>query len=97
MIIDFHTHTFPERIAEAALNKMKAASHTVTFTDGTAQTYTVGTKRGDLNGDGKISVADVMLLLRSILNETADLDSDMNGDGKITLVDVVRLLRAITE
>ena len=58
---------------------------------------TVGTLRGDLNGDGKISVADVMLLLRSILNETADLDSDMNGDGKITLVDVVRLLRAITE
>lgn len=37
MIIDFHTHTFPERIAEAALNKMKAASHTVTFTDGTAK------------------------------------------------------------
>ena len=35
MIIDFHTHTFPDKIAEAALTKMRAASHTVTFTDGT--------------------------------------------------------------
>lgn len=70
---------------------------TLTFTDGTAQTYTVGTLRGDFNGDGKIGVADVMLLLRGILNETADLDGDMNEDGKVTLVDVVRLLKAITE
>lgn len=35
MIVDFHTHTFPDKIAEAALTKMRAASHTVTFTDGT--------------------------------------------------------------
>ncbi len=34
MIIDFHTHTFPDQIADAALTKMRAASHTVTFTDG---------------------------------------------------------------
>lgn len=34
-IIDFHTHTFPDRIAAAAIGKLQAASHTRPFTDGT--------------------------------------------------------------
>lgn len=36
MIIDFHTHTFPERIAAAAIGKLQEASRTRAFTDGTA-------------------------------------------------------------
>lgn len=36
MLIDFHTHTFPDAIAPAAIAKLKAASGTVAFTDGTA-------------------------------------------------------------
>jgi predicted TIM-barrel fold metal-dependent hydrolase len=35
MIIDFHTHTFPDKIADAALTKLRAASHTLSFTNGT--------------------------------------------------------------
>ena len=36
MIIDFHTHIFPDSIAPAAIQKLQAASHTRPFTDGTA-------------------------------------------------------------
>ena len=36
MIIDFHTHTFPDKIAAAAVEKLMHASHTRAFTDGTA-------------------------------------------------------------
>lgn len=36
MIIDFHSHTFPDAIAEKAVNKLQAAAHTRPFTDGTA-------------------------------------------------------------
>ena len=36
MIIDFHTHTFPARIAEKAIIGMQAASHASAFSDGTA-------------------------------------------------------------
>lgn len=36
MIIDMHTHTFPEQIAEWAIDKLKRASHTVPFSSGTA-------------------------------------------------------------
>ncbi|MBR6918534.1 MAG: amidohydrolase [Clostridia bacterium] len=35
MVIDFHTHTFPDKIAAAAVEKLRAASGTVNFTDGT--------------------------------------------------------------
>ena len=36
MIIDFHTHTFPEKIAAGALDKMTKMCHTVAHTKGTA-------------------------------------------------------------
>ena len=35
MIVDFHTHTFPEKIAASTLEKLKHMSHTRPFTDGT--------------------------------------------------------------
>ncbi len=35
MIVDFHTHTFPEAIAASAVDKLQSASHTHPFTDGT--------------------------------------------------------------
>ena len=34
-IIDIHTHTFPDKIAGSAIEKLKAKSHTIAFTDGT--------------------------------------------------------------
>ena len=37
MIIDFHTHTFPEKIAERAVASLRSKSHTVSFSDGTAK------------------------------------------------------------
>ncbi len=36
MIADFHTHTFPEKIAAQAVASLKAKSHTAAFSDGTA-------------------------------------------------------------
>jgi hypothetical protein len=35
MVIDIHTHTFPDKIAPGTIEKLQAASHTVPFTDGT--------------------------------------------------------------
>lgn len=36
MIIDFHTHVFPDAIAPGAVEKLQAASHTRAFSDATA-------------------------------------------------------------
>lgn len=35
MIIDFHTHTFPDKIAQRAITGMQANSHAAAFSDGT--------------------------------------------------------------
>lgn len=35
MVIDIHTHTFPDRIAPMAIDKLKHASRTIPFSDGT--------------------------------------------------------------
>ena len=35
MIIDIHTHTFPDKIAAGTIEKLQSASHTHPFTDGT--------------------------------------------------------------
>ena len=36
MIIDFHTHTFPEKIAQRAISSMQASSHAAAFSNGTS-------------------------------------------------------------
>ena len=36
MIIDFHTHIFPDKIAPSTMDKLCSASHTRPFSDGTA-------------------------------------------------------------
>jgi len=54
----------------------------------------VGAVYGDLDGDGRIGIVDVLLALRAILNEE-DAEVDMNKDGKLSLVDVLRLMKII--
>lgn len=57
---------------------------------------------GDLTGDGKVTSADAVLLVRSLseleqLTDEQMLSADMNGDGKITAADSVALVRLLTE
>lgn len=44
MIIDFHTHTFPDKIAAAALKKMQSDCHSAAFTEGTESALTASMK-----------------------------------------------------
>lgn len=50
-------------------------------------------RRGDLDGDGRISVTDAFLTLKKCLAGTYDKQCDMNGDGQLTLADVASVLR----
>ena len=63
----------------------------------TMQTLTVVVS-GDLNGDGKISLTDMVQLQnylqgRGKLNRAASRAADVNGDGKLTLTDMVQIQR----
>ena len=49
MIVDFHSHTFPQRIAAAAIDKLQHASRTVAFSSGTAMGLCDSMKRAGID------------------------------------------------
>ena len=56
--------------------------------------------RGDVNGDGDLSNADAILVLRQIaelvtLDEAQRLAADVNGDGAVNLLDVLAIIADI--
>lgn len=61
---------------------------------------TGGSNRGDVNGDGKISVLDIVKIQRVIVgldraDSAVNAACDINGDGKVSVLDIVRLQRHI--
>lgn len=53
---------------------------------------------GDVNGDGKVNVTDIVSLYNYILGNTAGVDEssvDRNGDGKVNVTDIVSLYSII--
>jgi len=52
--------------------------------------------KGDVNGDGSVTIADVTVLVNIILS-TADMNerADVNGDGNVTIADVTELVNII--
>ena len=55
--------------------------------------------RGDVNGDGEVSITDVVILVNKILNKEVDTfnmrAADLNGDDQITITDAVSLVNII--
>jgi len=49
MIIDIHTHTFPEKIASATIAKLEQMSHTRAFTDGTTEALANAMERAGID------------------------------------------------
>lgn len=57
MIVDFHTHTFPARIAAQAVNKLQGMSHTHPFTDGTVRMLRASMARAGVDRSVVLPVA----------------------------------------
>ena len=57
-------------------------------------------KKGDVNGDGKLNILDVLSVQRHILSlgslsESGKLAADVNGNGKIDIMDVLLMQKDI--
>lgn len=79
--------------------KLTVVRGTATNNPTTPSTPT-GTKKGDLNGDGKITALDIVKLQRLIvgldtINSSILSVADINGDGKVTALDIVKIQRHI--
>ena len=53
-------------------------------------------EKGDMNGDGQLTVTDVPALVNLILNGSTDPVADVNGDGHVTLADVTALVNIVS-
>ena len=60
-------------------------------------------KKGDVNGDGEVNIADVNVLINIILNDGQGVDeqtmqrADVNEDNEVTLADINSLIDIILE
>ena len=59
--------------------------------------YAEETVRGDVNGDGIVTLADALIIIRAMLNKISLPNADINGDGKLGLIDVIRVLKLIAQ
>lgn len=81
MIIDFHTHTFPEKIAEKALNNLSNTSRAVPYTDGTVTDRLNSMKKAEINISVNLAVATKASQVEGINNiaiESANDDTSKN-------------------
>ena len=79
------TYNYAEETVETA-----SVSAEVTITETTAVA-------GDIDGDGFVSIADALKLIRVILNNQTIANADVNGDGKVGIADVIRIMKLIAQ
>ena len=57
MIIDFHTHTFPDKIAARAIAQLEQASHSRAFTNGTVEGLKASMRKAGIDASVVMPVA----------------------------------------
>ena len=86
-------------VVEGDTVKIKLVSDEVYGEYGFAVTKIIAEKDhtpGDLNGDGKVNVMDLIRLKRYLADGTEVVgNADVNGDGKVNVMDLIRLKRYI--
>lgn len=78
MIIDFHTHTFPDKIALAATEKLSKASHTPAFLNGTTSALCDSMQKAGIDISVVLPVATNPLKLTS-MNDFSISQNGKNG------------------
>ena len=79
-IIDFHVHTFPEKIAASAIQKLTSKSHTKNFTDGTINALANSMKEAGVN----YSVLQPVATTPKQVSKINDNAIKINSEGNIT-------------
>jgi len=67
-------------------------SHKQVFFDETNGYYNEGSTNADLNGDGKVDIADAVTVLNIMAGGNYDAAADVNGDQKVDIADFVTIL-----
>ncbi|WP_338826041.1 hypothetical protein MTBGP_02560 [Moorella thermoacetica] len=90
---------------DTLVNGAATVTVTVTAQDGTKKVYTVNVSRqstsppagrGDVNGDGKVTIMDAVKIARAVigletLTDAQKTAADFNGDGRVTIMDAQKI------
>ena len=68
----------------------------ITLEDGEVSATFIEKHSGDVNGDDKTDIADVVALTKAIIAGTTDLKYDINGDNQVTSDDISALVNIIS-
>ena len=81
MVVDFHTHTFPDKIAAATVQKLQSASHTHPFTDGTVQALAASMRTAGVNYSVVLPVATSPRQVVHVNDSSAELNRHAGESG----------------
>jgi len=81
MIIDFHTHTFPDAVAPRAMEKLKRMCHTTPYTDGTSTGLLHSMERAGVDVSLLLPVATNPEKVRPINDSAAQINAPFSGKG----------------
>ena len=83
MIIDFHTHIFPEKISAAVVEKLSRTSKTIAFSDGTLQGLINSMQQSEINFSVILPVATHTAQVEKINNSAAEINEKFFEQGII--------------
>ena len=84
MIIDFHTHTFPDRIAGSAIDHLSRSGHVRPWTDGTNRALTQSMRRAGIDCSVILPVATSPSQVEKVNNSSAALSEAWEKEGLIS-------------
>lgn len=99
-VFDTHYSVYADGGVVPVIDLYSDAAYTSTAVTSTGEdlsvlpeTYTASLTVGDVNRDGDVTVEDVLLILRAVINRETNDHADLNGDGTVSLLDVLKTLR----
>lgn len=81
MVIDIHTHTFPEKIVAPTLERMRQKAHAPTFSDGTASGLSASMKKAGVDLSVILPVATNTKQVESINNHATKINETTGETG----------------
>ena len=88
MIIDFHTHIFPEKISATVIDKLSRTSRTVAFTDGSLQGLLNSMQKAGVDKSVILPVATNSAQVEKINNSAAALNEKYFSRGIISFASI---------
>lgn len=84
MIVDFHTHTFPDKIAAPTIQKLAAMAHTKPFSDGSAAELAGSMARAGVDRSVVLPVATAARQVPHVNDASAQLNQEWDSRGLIS-------------